>query len=92
MIVEAHEERPEEDDEECTPIERDDTVETSSADELQEFVDKVKEVQVGEGGKLLELVYQLPKMNGSVSQGHTKTRILKYLTNRGLLPANLSGT
>lgn len=66
-------------------------METSNAEDLQVFVDKVKDIHPGQGEKLLELVNLLPKVNGSVGQGHTKTRILKYLNSKSLLPANLSG-
>jgi hypothetical protein len=77
-----------EDEQEFT-IERDDTVETTDLQELEKFVHNVNASE--NGSDLFQLVNTLPKVNSSTSQGHTKTRILKYLQVKSLLPESLKG-
>jgi len=72
-------------------VESESTVETANPEELQNFIDKINAVNVGEGQALLDLISTLPKVNSDLGQGHTKTRILKYLQNKTLLPASLVG-
>lgn len=72
-------------------VESESTVETVIPEELQNFIDKINAVNVGEGQALLDLISTLPKVNSVLGQGHTKTRILKYLQNKTLLPASLVG-
>lgn len=54
-------------------------------------MDKINAANVGEGNLLLEHINTLPKVNSILGQGHTKTRILKYLQSKALLPASLVG-
>lgn len=92
LLQQQHIEDDEEDKQDASnSIEREDTMETNNREELQNFVDKVNSIKVGEGTALLELVYSLPKVNSIVGQGHTKTRILKYLDVKSLLPKSLVG-
>ena len=45
-------------------VENSQTLDTTSPDEVRSFVDKVREVEAGEGEKLWALVNRLPQING----------------------------
>ena len=67
-------------------VENSQTLDTTSPDEVRSFVDKVREVEAGEGEKLWALVNRLPQINGICGNTNMKTKICKYLNAKKLLP------
>ena len=72
-------------------VENDKTLDTTNSEEVRAFVDSVREVVAGEGGALWALVNKLPQVNGIGGCTHMKTKIIKYLNLKKLLPAQYDG-
>ena len=72
-------------------VENDKTLDTTNPEQLKAYVESVREIVVGEGVKLWALVNKLPLINGIGGSSHMKTKIIKYLNVKKLLPTQYDG-
>ena len=72
-------------------LENSQTLDTTRPDEVRAFVDQVRECVAGQGGALWTIVNRLPQINGVGGVSNAKTRIIKYLNAKKLLPTQLQG-
>ena len=72
-------------------VENSQTVDTTNPEEVRAFVDSVREILPGQGGPLWALVNRLPQINGIGGASHMKTKIIKYLNLKKLLPEQYAG-
>ena len=72
-------------------VENSQTLDTTRPDDVRAFVDSVREVTAGQGGALWALLNRLPQVNGVGGVSNMKTKIIKYLNAKKLLPQQLIG-
>ena len=72
-------------------VENSQTLDTTRPDDVRAFVDSVREVTAGQGGALWALFNRLPQINGVGGVSNMKTKIIKYLNAKKLLPQQLIG-
>ena len=67
------------------------TLDTTRPDDVRAFVDSAREVEAGQGVALWALVNKLPQINGICGASHMKTKIIKYLNLKKILPEQYLG-
>ena len=67
-------------------VENVETLDTTNSEEVRAYVDSVRDITTAGGESLWALVNRLPQINGIGGATHMKTKIIKYLNLKKLLP------